>query len=82
MQGFLEKLFGKLLGYRAYLSKALLFWSILLVTKLLKNMKTKLVTPMADAIVLRKQAICETIIDQLKKSFRLSIPGIATLETS
>lgn len=34
-------------------------------------MKTKLVTPIADVILLRKRAICETIIDQLKNTFQI-----------
>ena len=34
-------------------------------------MKTKLVTPMQDAILLRKRAICETIIDQLKNIMQI-----------
>lgn len=75
MKGFTRKLFGKLFGDKGYLSQALFeqlfFQGIHLVTKLRKNMKTKLVTPMADAILLRKRAICETIIDQLKNIFQI-----------
>lgn len=75
MKGFIDKLFGKLFGDKGYLSKALFedlfFQGIHLVTKLRKNMKTKLLTPMADAILLRKRAICETIIDQLKNIFQI-----------
>jgi hypothetical protein len=75
MKGFIDKLFGKFFGDKGYLSKALFedlfFQGIHLVTKLRKNMKTKLVTPMADAILLRKRAICETIIDQLKNIFQI-----------
>jgi hypothetical protein len=72
---FTDRLFGKLFGDKGYISKALfesLFTQgIQLITKLRKNMKTKLLTPMADAILLRKRAICETIIDQLKNIFQI-----------
>ena len=34
-------------------------------------MKTKLLTPMYDVIMLRKRAIVETIIDQLKNIFQI-----------
>lgn len=75
MKGFIDKLFGKLYGDKGYISKelfeGLFVQGIHLVTKLRKNMKTKLVTPMADAIMLRKRAICETIIDQLKNIFQI-----------
>jgi len=69
-KAFIKKLFGKLFGDKGYISKSLfteLFSNgIHLVTKLRKNMKTKLLTPMADAYHLRKRAIIETIFDQLK----------------
>jgi len=75
MKGFIEKLFGKLYGDKGYISKELFehlfFQGIHLDTKLRKNMKTKLVTPLSDAILLRKRAICETIIDQLKNIFQI-----------
>lgn len=75
MKGFIEKLFGKLYGDKGYISKdlfeSLFHQGIHLVTKLRKNMKTKMVTPLADAILLRKRAICETIIDQLKNIFQI-----------
>lgn len=75
MKGFIDKLFGKLYGDKGYISKelfeGLFHQGIHLVTKLRKNMKTKLVTPIADAIMLRKRAICETIIDQLKNIFQI-----------
>ncbi|WP_281756614.1 IS982 family transposase, partial [Neptunitalea chrysea] len=67
---FIKKLYGKLFGDKGYISKTLfnqLFANgIHLITKLRKNMKTKLVTPIQDAFLLRKRAIIETIIDQLK----------------
>ncbi len=61
--------------FQGYLSKEL-FQSLFvngihLVTKLRKNMKTKLVTPIQDAFYLRKGAIIETIFDQLKKIFQV-----------
>ena len=37
-----------------------------LITKLKRNMKSTVLTPMMDAVLLRKRAIIETIIDQLK----------------
>lgn len=75
MKGFISKLYGKLFGDKGYLSKEL-FQSLFangihLVTKLRKNMKTKLVTPIQDAFYLRKRAIIETIFDQLKNIFQV-----------
>lgn len=75
MKGFINKLYGKLFGDKGYLSKEIfnnLFENgIHLVTKLRKNMKTKLLTPIQDAFHLRKRAIIETIIDQLKNIFQV-----------
>lgn len=75
MKGFIDKLFSKHYGDKGYFSKelfeGLFHQGIHLVTKFRKNMKTKLVTPLADAILLRKRAICETIIDQLKNIFQI-----------
>ncbi len=69
-KAFVKKLFGKLFGDKGYISKDLfteLFYNgVHLVTKLKKNMKTKLLTPVQDAYHLRKRAIIETIFDQLK----------------
>ncbi|MDC1067752.1 IS982 family transposase [Candidatus Kapabacteria bacterium] len=69
-KGFVDKLHGKLFGDKGYISKDLfnsLFSNgVHLVTKLKKNMKTKLLTPIYDAYHLRKRAIIETIFDQLK----------------
>ena len=71
MKGFIDKLFGKLYGDKGYISndlfEGLFHQGIHLVTKLRNNMKTKLATPMADAIMLRKRAI----IDQLKNIFQI-----------
>ena len=67
---FISKLWGKLFGDKGYISKSLfseLFGKgIHLVTKLKRNMKSTALTPVMDAILLRKRAIVETIIDQLK----------------
>jgi len=62
-------MFGKLFGDKGYLSKQLfdLLYGqgIQLITKLKKNMKNKLM-PLFDRLILRKRAIIETIVDQLK----------------
>lgn len=67
---FINKLWGKLFGDKGYISKELfteLFGQgIHLITKLKRNMKSTILTPIMDAIMLRKRAIAETIIDQLK----------------
>ncbi|MEW6504847.1 MAG: transposase [Chloroflexota bacterium] len=64
------QLFGKIFGDKGYLSKALhdqIFrtFSVELGAPLRANMKNALM-PLMDKILLRKQAIVETIIDQLK----------------
>ena len=65
-----QKLFGKLFADRGYLSKALgkelrERFDLQLITKLRANMKNQFM-PIADKLLLRKRAIIETIIDQLK----------------
>jgi hypothetical protein len=74
-KGFIKKLWGKLFGDKGYIGKDLFenlfFNGIHLVTKLKKNMKSHSITPALDAIMLRKRAICETIIDQLKNIFQV-----------
>lgn len=64
-----KRLFGKLFGDKGYLSQALfeqlLEQGIQLITKLKSNMRNRLL-PLADKLLLRKRAICETINDQLK----------------
>jgi hypothetical protein len=73
VKSFIQKLWGKLYGDKGYMGKDLfeiLFSKgIHLVTKLKRNMKTKLLTPMMDVIMLRKRAVIESIIDQLKNIF-------------
>ncbi len=65
-----QKLFGKLFGDKGYLSKKLSeellrTFNVQLVTGIRSNMKNKLL-PLMDKLLLRKRAIVETIIDQLK----------------
>jgi IS5 family transposase len=65
-----EKLFGKLFADKGYISQSLALdllkmFNLQLVTKLRSNMKNKLML-WTDRILLRRRAIIETIIDQLK----------------
>ncbi len=65
-----RSLFGKLFGDRGYISHKLaeeLFISqgVRLITKLRKNMHNHLLA-VADKLLLRKRAIIESIVDQLK----------------
>jgi hypothetical protein len=67
---FAKRLFGKLFGDKGYLSQPLLkqlksVFGLELITPRRKNMK-KVELPLADKLRLRKRAIVETIIDQLK----------------
>jgi hypothetical protein len=67
---FAKQLFGKLFGDKGYLSGALSkqlqsAFGIELITPRRKNM-TKVELPLLDKLRLRKRAIVETIIDQLK----------------
>src|SRR5450432_3074522 len=70
-----RRLFGKLFGDRGYISQPLakeLFTrqGLHLITKLRKNMRNRLLA-MTDKLLLRKRAIIETIIDQLKNSCQI-----------
>lgn len=65
-----KKLFGKLFGDKGYLSQQLAqelyrMFNLQLITKLRSNMKNQLML-WTDRLLLRKRAIIETIIDQLK----------------
>jgi hypothetical protein len=65
-----KRLFGKLVGDKGYISRKLQdelrqTFQVHLITKLHRNMKNQLM-PLADRVLLRKRAIIETIIDQLK----------------
>jgi hypothetical protein len=64
------RLFGQLFGDKGYISAPLaerlfLGSGLRLITKLRKNMRNMLL-PLADYLLLRKRALIETIIDQLK----------------
>jgi len=65
-----KRLFGKLIADRGYISQALSeqlreTFGIQLITKLRKNMKNRLL-PLIDKLLLRKRAIIESVVDQLK----------------
>ncbi len=65
-----KRLFGKLFGDRGYISQGLaeqvlVTQGVQLITKLRKNMHNQLLD-LGDKLLLRKRAIIETIIDQLK----------------
>lgn len=65
-----KRVFGKIFADRGYLSNKLFqellaTFGIQLITKLKKNMPNRLL-PLMDKLLLRKRAIAETIIDQLK----------------
>lgn len=70
-RSFLKKIYGKLFGDKGYIIKAEMFEllfgkGIQVITRLRKNMKSKSLTSLQDCLLLRKRAITETIIDQLK----------------
>jgi transposase len=65
-----KRLFGRLIADRGYISQALFeqlleTFDLQLITKLRKNMKNRLM-PWIDKLLLRKRAIIESIVDQLK----------------
>ena len=65
-----RRLFGKLFGDKGYLSKALRdelwrMFNVQLITSIRANMKNVLM-PLLDKLLLRRRAIVETIVDQLK----------------
>ena len=67
----MRKLFGKVYGDKGYISKPLYellrqTLGIQFVTKLRSNAKNRSPMPWIDRIMLRKRAIIETVIDQLK----------------
>jgi len=66
-----RELFGKLFGDKGYISKPLYellrqTFGVQLVTKLRSNSKNRSPMPLADRLLLRKRALVETVIDQLK----------------
>lgn len=66
---FTQRLFGKRVGDKGYISKELfnrLFYAnIQLITKIRKNMRNALL-PRVDRLLLRKRSIIETVNDRLK----------------
>lgn len=65
-----KHLFGKLIADRGYISQPLFELlletvGVQLITKLKKNMKNRLL-PLMDKLLLRKRAIIESVVDQLK----------------
>jgi hypothetical protein len=64
-----QKLFGKLVGDKGYISQELfeqLFVrGLQLITRIRKNMKNRLIS-LWDKLLLRKRALVETVVDQLK----------------
>lgn len=65
-----KRLFGKLIADRGYLSQPLFeqlleTFNVQLITRLKKNMKNRLM-PLIDKLLLRKRAIIESVVDQLK----------------
>ena len=66
-----RELFSKLFGDKGYISKPLYellrqTFGVQLVTKLRSNSKNRSPMPLADRLLLRKRALVETVIDQLK----------------
>ena len=65
-----KRLFGKIFADKGYVSQPLFrqlleTFGLQLITKLKANMKNRLL-PLADKLLLRKRAIIETVLDQLK----------------
>jgi hypothetical protein len=65
-----HRLFGRLFGDKGYISQPLaehllVSLGVRLITRLRKNMRNQLMT-LSDKVLLRKRALIETIIDQLK----------------
>jgi hypothetical protein len=65
-----KRLFGKLMADRGYISQALFeqlmeTFNVQLITRIKKNMKNRLL-PWLDKLLLRKRAIIESVVDQLK----------------
>ena len=71
-----RKLFGKIFGDKGYISKELYEQllqtvGVQLVTKLRSNAKNQLPMTWSDRILLRKRAIVESVIDQLKNNSQI-----------
>src|SRR5512142_230125 len=72
-----KKLFGKLFGDKVYISQPLAqslraMFNIQLITKLRGNIKNRLMS-LSDRILLRRRAIVETIIDQIKNISQIEL---------
>ena len=69
-----QGLAGKLIGDKGYISQQLFDQlyqrGLQLITRIKKNMKNKLM-PLIDKILLRKQVVVETVIDQLKNIYQI-----------
>ena len=66
-----RNLFGKVFGDKGYISQPLAeqlmqLFNVQLITKLRSNSKNRLPMPLMDRVLLRKRAIVESVIDQLK----------------
>jgi hypothetical protein len=66
-----HNLFGKVFGDKGYISQPLAeqlmqLFNVQLITKLRSNSKNRLPMPLMDRFLLRKRAIVESVIDQLK----------------
>jgi hypothetical protein len=66
-----QKLFGKLYGDKGYIFQLLVKLlrqtiGVQMITKLKPNSKSRLLMPLMDRILLRRRAIVESVIDQLK----------------
>ena len=72
---FCKRLFGELIADRGYISQPLFeqllkTFNVQLITRLKKNMKNRLI-PLFDKLLLRKRAIIESVIDQLKNTSQI-----------
>ncbi len=70
-----QNLFGKLIADRGYISQPLFeqllqMSNLQLITKIRKNMKNRLMS-LFDKLLLRKRAIIESVIDQLKNIYQI-----------
>jgi hypothetical protein len=66
----LQRLFGKVFADKGYISQKMFKYfmesaGVQVITKLKRNMKQRLL-PLGDRLLLRKRAVVETVIDQLK----------------
>ena len=71
-----RRLFGKLFGDKGYLSKALRdeLWRMFNV-QLITGIRTNILLPLLDKLLLRRRVIVETIVDQLKNISQIERVG-------